>query len=92
MRCVKQMWKQIFIMLTYANMNMKITWQGYGVKSCLKLVLNKPKEMRGPIFIYIPFRTQFKKTSKKAFMCVLSKKPSWKVSRLKVNYVKLTET
>ncbi len=39
-------------MLIYVNMNMKITWQSYGVKSCLKLLLNKLKEMRGPTFIY----------------------------------------
>jgi hypothetical protein len=25
-------------MLTYVNMNMKKTWQGYGAKSCLKLM------------------------------------------------------
>jgi hypothetical protein len=31
-RCVKQTWKQIVIMLTYANMNMKRTWQGYDAK------------------------------------------------------------
>jgi hypothetical protein len=46
-----------FIMLTYVNMNMKRTWQGYGVKSCLKLVLNKLKEMRDPNSIYIPLGT-----------------------------------
>jgi hypothetical protein len=46
--------KQIFIMLTYANMNMnmKRTWQSYGVRSNLKLMLNKLKEMNGPIYIY----------------------------------------
>jgi hypothetical protein len=54
-RCAKQMWKRIFIMLTYANMNMKRTWQGYGARSCLKLMLNKPKKMKGPIFIYTFF-------------------------------------
>jgi hypothetical protein len=31
--------KKFFIMLTFTIMNMKRTWQGYGVKSCLKLVL-----------------------------------------------------
>jgi hypothetical protein len=54
MRCVRQMWKQIFIMLTCANINMKKTWQVYGVISCLKLVLNRLKETRDPTFI-IPF-------------------------------------
>jgi hypothetical protein len=52
MGCVKQTWKHIFIMLTYANINMKRTWQGYGVRSCLRLMSNILKEMRGPIYIY----------------------------------------
>jgi hypothetical protein len=56
-RCARQMWKWIFIMLTYANMNMKITWQGNGARLCLKLVLNILKEMKGPIFIYTPLET-----------------------------------
>jgi hypothetical protein len=41
----------------YTNMNMKKTWQGYDVRSCLKMVLNKLKEMKGPTFIYIPLET-----------------------------------
>jgi hypothetical protein len=57
MRCAKQMWKWIFILLTYVNMNMERTWQSYGVRSCLRLVLNKIKEMKGPISIYIPLGT-----------------------------------
>jgi len=44
--------KLIFSMLTYANLNMKRTWQVYGPISCLKLVLNKLKKMRGSTFIY----------------------------------------
>jgi hypothetical protein len=44
-------------MLTYANMNMLKTWQNYGVGSCLKLVLNILKEMKGPTPIYIPLGT-----------------------------------
>jgi len=55
-RCAKLTWKQIFIMLTYANMNMKKTWQCYGVKLCLKLMLNILKEIRVPIRILYPFR------------------------------------
>jgi len=51
------MWEQNFIILTYANMNMKKTSQDYGAKSCLKLVLNKLKEMRGPTLIYTPLET-----------------------------------
>ncbi len=52
MRYARQMWKWIYIMLTYANMNMKRTWQGYGVRSCLKLVLNKLNVMEKSTFIY----------------------------------------
>ncbi len=36
---------------------MKITWKNYGVRSCLKLMLNKLKEMRVPTSIYIPLGT-----------------------------------
>jgi len=50
----KTTWKQIFIELTYVNMNMKKTWQGYGVRLCLRLVLNIMKKMRGPTSIYTP--------------------------------------
>jgi hypothetical protein len=58
MKCARPMWKWIFVMLTYVNMNMKITWQGYGVRSCIKLVLNKLKEMKGPTSInYTPLGT-----------------------------------
>jgi hypothetical protein len=57
MKYTKQMWKRIVIILTYANMNMKRTWQGYGIKLCFKLVLTKLKEMRGFTFIYIPMGT-----------------------------------
>jgi hypothetical protein len=52
MKCAKKMWKWIFIMLTYANMNMKITWQGYGARLCLILMLNRLKKMRGLTPIY----------------------------------------
>ncbi len=44
-------------MLTYVNMNMKRTWQGYGARSCLKLVLNKLKKMGGLTSIYTPLGT-----------------------------------
>jgi hypothetical protein len=46
------MWERNFIMLTYANMNMKRTSQDYSAKSRLRLVLNKLKEMKGLTFIY----------------------------------------
>jgi len=74
------LWKWIFIMLTYANMNMNRTWQSYGVRSCLRLLLNKLKEMRGLTFIYTFLRTQLKEVSKKAFVCALSKEVFWKPS------------
>jgi len=35
----------------------KKTWQSYGVKLCLKLVLNRLKEMSGPTSIYTPLKT-----------------------------------
>jgi hypothetical protein len=44
-------------MLMYTNMNMKRTWQNYGAKLCLKLVLNILKEIKGPIPIYNPLGT-----------------------------------
>jgi hypothetical protein len=31
------------------------TWQGYGVRLCLKLMLNKLKEMKGFTSMFIPF-------------------------------------
>jgi hypothetical protein len=57
MKCARQTWKWIFIMLKYVNINMKKTWYGYGVRSCLKLMLNKLKEMKGPTSIYTTFVT-----------------------------------
>jgi hypothetical protein len=76
MRCVRLIWKRIFILLTYANMNMKITWQGYGVRLCLRLILNKLKKMKGFIFIYTPLGTSFKEAFKEPFMCASNKKAS----------------
>jgi len=72
MRCARPTWKQNFIMLKYVNMNMKRTWQGYGVKSCLRLVLNRLKELRGPTSIYTPLGTYLKEVS----MCASSKEVS----------------
>jgi len=73
MRSAKQMWKRILIMLTYANMNIKRTWQGYGAR----LMLNKFKEMKGPILIYTPLGTYLKEACKEVFMCASSKEASW---------------
>jgi hypothetical protein len=39
-------------MPTYANMNMERTQQSYSARSCLRLMLNKLKEMKGPTPIY----------------------------------------
>jgi hypothetical protein len=55
-KCIKQMWKQIFIMLIYANMNMKRTWQGYGGRPYVRLVLNILKEKKGITPIYTPLK------------------------------------
>ncbi len=73
----KTTWKQIFIVLTYANMNMKRTWQGFGTRLCLRLVLNKLKEMKGPTSIYTPLGNYLKEASKEASMCTSNKKASW---------------
>jgi hypothetical protein len=67
------MCKQIFIMLTYANMNMERTWQGYDARLCLRMVLNKLKEMKGPTSIYTHLGTLLKEVFKEAFMCASSK-------------------
>jgi hypothetical protein len=56
-KCARPTCKQIFIMVTYTNMNTKKTWQGYGARSCLKLVLNILKEMKGFTIIYTPLGT-----------------------------------
>jgi hypothetical protein len=55
-RCAKQTWKLIFIVLMYANLNMKRTWQGYYARSCLRLMLNRLNEIRGLTPIYTPLR------------------------------------
>jgi len=77
MKCARLMWKHISIILIYANMNMKITWQGYGVRLCLKMVLNKLKEMKGSISIYTHLGTLLKEASKEASMWASSKKAFW---------------
>jgi hypothetical protein len=56
-RCAKQTWKQIFILLTYANMKIKRTLQGYGARSCLKPMLNRLREIKGSKIFYTPLRT-----------------------------------
>jgi hypothetical protein len=50
-RCEKKMWIYYYY-IKFTNMNMKKTWQGYGAKLCLRLMLKKLKEMRGSTFIY----------------------------------------
>jgi len=60
--------KKKYILLIYANMNMEITWYGYDARLCLKLLLNKLKEMKGPTSIYTQ-KLSSKKLSK-MFLCV----------------------
>jgi hypothetical protein len=78
-------------MLTYLIMNMKRTWQGYGARSCLRLMLNKQNEMRGPIYIYTPLGIQFKEAYKETFMYASNIKAYWEPFKLKINY-ELIET
>jgi len=68
MRRARQMWKHIFIMLTYANINMKKTWQGFVVRLCLKLMLNKLKE--GFYFYLCPFAELVQEKFPRRFLCV----------------------
>ncbi len=52
----KEKFKQIFILITYGNMNMKWNKQGYDSRLYFKLKLNKRKGMGNPTFInYNPF-------------------------------------
>jgi hypothetical protein len=68
---VRQMWKQIFVILTYTNMNMKKTWQGYGARSCLKLVLNRLKEMRASYYYLYHFEDLAQESFERSFlMCI----------------------
>jgi hypothetical protein len=53
-KCAKQKWRQIFIMLKYENVNVKRPKQGYGSRLYLKLVLNILKVI-GVISLFIPF-------------------------------------
>jgi hypothetical protein len=55
-KCARPTWFFIIIMLTHANMNMKRTWKGYGVRLSWGSVLNKLKEMKGSTPIYIPLK------------------------------------
>ncbi len=60
MKCARQTWKQIFIILTYANIckhehekNMTRLW----CKIVLKTSVEQTKKMRGRIHIYTPLGT-----------------------------------
>jgi hypothetical protein len=64
--------------LYYANIykyEHEKTWQGYSVRFCLRLVLNKLKEMKGPTSIFTPLGIYLKKVFE-VFMCPSSKKAS----------------
>jgi hypothetical protein len=56
-------------MLTYANMDMKKTFQGYGAKLCLRLVSNRLKEMKG-LFFHISFWGFSSRKHPRRFLCV----------------------
>ncbi len=53
----KQKCKQIFIVIEHENVNTKGTKQDYGIRSYLKLVLNRLHIMGDPTFIYTPLGT-----------------------------------
>jgi hypothetical protein len=61
-------------------MNMEKTWQGYDARLCLRVLLNKLKEMKGPTSIYAPLETLLKKAFKEASMCASSKEAYWEPS------------
>ncbi len=42
-------------------------------------MLNRLKEMKGPIPIYTPFKMQFKEASKKVFICASNKEVFWEL-------------
>jgi hypothetical protein len=54
MNCAKQKCKQIFIVIKYENVNTKGTKQGYGIRSYLKLMVNRLKVMK-VLLLFIPF-------------------------------------
>jgi len=66
---------------------MKIIKQGYGVRLYFKFVLNKPKQMRGPTYIYTPLKTYLKWASMEVFMCPLINKVFYQTFKLQMNYV-----
>jgi hypothetical protein len=57
MRCAKQMWKWIFIMLKYANMNMKRIWQGYGARIVPKISVEQIEGNEGSYYYLSPLGT-----------------------------------
>ncbi len=53
-RCVKQTMKTNFFYVNICKHEHEKKWQCYGARSCLKLMLNKLKKMKGSTSIYTP--------------------------------------
>jgi hypothetical protein len=53
----------------YANINMRRTWQGYGVRSCLRLMYNRLKIMKSSHSI-IPFWGPSSRKFARKLLCV----------------------
>jgi hypothetical protein len=54
MKCVKQKWKKIIIVIKFENVNTKGIEQGYGIRWYLKLMVNKLNLMR-VLPLFLPF-------------------------------------
>jgi hypothetical protein len=67
-------WKYIFIMLTYANMNIIRFW------IVLKTNIEQTKRNEGSYFYSYPFGDLAQESFKKVFMCASNKKASWEPS------------
>ncbi len=61
MKCAKQKCKQIFIVIKYENVNTKGTKQVYGIRSYLKLMVNRLKVMK-VLPLFIPFENPVDKS------------------------------
>ncbi len=51
-----------------------------GARSCLRVLLNILKEMKGFTPIYIPLGTSLKESYKDTYMCASSKETFWEPS------------
>jgi hypothetical protein len=72
MKCAKQTWKWIFIMLTYANMNMRKTWQGYGAEIMPKISVEQTERNEGSCSYLCPFGELTQGSFEKGFyVCIM---------------------